>query len=772
MAAPLRSAPPLAGYWLASQTGGVYAYGDAHFYGALSGAPARGVDVVGIAPTPDGKGYWLASQTGGVYAYGDAHFYGALSGAPARGVDVVGIAPTPDGKGYWLASQTGGVYAYGDAHFYGAPGAPARFASRRGRRGLPLVAKLAGLSVPLPSRLPSTVAPPTTTTTTTATIPSPMAATTTTTAQVGATEPEPAPPTGGSLGPDVYVFSPAIPQSTVQSDLDAIYTSQQSDQFGDQRYAVLFEPGTYGTNSDPLVVNVGYYEEIAGLGLSPDDVVIDGVVNSYNQCSGTTCNATDNFWRSVMNLTIDVNTAGVTGCYDNGTDFWAVSQGSPMRRVEVDGKLTLMDYCENPAYASGGFIADSELTGPVTNGSQQQYLVRNSDIDSWSNGVWDQVFCGDNGAPAQSFASNSGDSGGPAPYTTLATCGNTEEEPYLYTNSSGDYEVFVPSLENGAVGPSWASGNTPGTSLPLSTFYVVQPSSTVGQVNAALAAGDNLLFTPGVYDVPLTIYVDHPGTKVIGLGFPTLVATGDNLAMQVADVAGVNISGMIFDAGSTTPGSPALLQIGSPGSTADYSSDPVTVDDVFFRVGGAEVGNVTTAFIDDSNYSILDDVWSWRADHGAGAGQWGSDTGETGLEVNGNDVTAYGLAVEHYQQYETIWDGQGGTVVFFQNEDPYDVPDQGAWMATATQDGYPAFYVPSGVTTFEGYGMASYSYFDLGVDIEDAMAFEVPDVPGVQLHDVLTRFLAGSGGIASVVDGTGAAVSSSFGGPADVVTYP
>jgi hypothetical protein len=67
-----------------------------------------------------------------------------------------------------------------------------------------------------------------------------------------------------------------------------------------------------------------------------------------------------------------------------------------MRRVHINGKLTLMDYCTgSPDYASGGFISDSEFSGEVTNGSQQQYIVRDSDLNGWSNGVWNQVFCGD-----------------------------------------------------------------------------------------------------------------------------------------------------------------------------------------------------------------------------------------------------------------------------------------------------------------------------------------------------------------------------------------
>jgi hypothetical protein len=578
------------------------------------------------------------------------------------------------------------------------------------------------------------------------------------------------PPTGGSLGSNVYVFSPSMSQSSIQSQLNTISSQQVSNQFGTQRYAILFQPGTYGSSSDPLVFTVGYYTSVAGLGQNPSQVVINGAIQSFNQCSGSTCNATDNFWRSMSNLTINV--MGNTGCYA-GDDFWAVSQAAPMRRVQINGTLTLMDYCTgSPDFASGGFIADSRFTGgTVTNGSQQQFVTRNSSLDGWSNSVWNQVFCGDPGAPAQSFASNSGDSGGPTSYTTLATCPVTEEEPYLYLDSSGNYNVFVPSLQTNSSGPTWtASSNTPGKSLPLTTFYVVTPSSSVATINQALSVGDNLLFTPGVYSYGSAIDVTSPDTKIIGIGFPTLIPTSGNITMSVADVSGVNISGLIFDAGPTS--SPALLQVGTQGSTVSHASDPVTIDDVFFRVGGAETGTAATSFIDNSNNSIIDDVWAWRADHGSGAGSWTSDQGNTGLIVNGNNVTAYGLFVEHYQQDEVIWNGQSGEVIFFQNENPYEVPSQSAWMSSPTQDGYPAFFVPNSVTSFQGYGMGSYSFFNQGVAIENAMAFQAPDTAGVQFHDLLTVFLTGSGGIESVINGTGAAVSPSFGGPSDVVTYP
>jgi hypothetical protein len=92
-------------------------------------------------------------------------------------------------------------------------------------------------------------------------------------------------------------------------------------------------------------------------------------------------------------------------------------------------------------------------------------------------------------------------------------------------------------------------------------------------------------------------------------------------------------------------------------------------------------------------------------------------------------------------------------------------------MASSTQDGCPAFFVPNSVTTFQGYGVGSHSFFSQGVAIENSMAFQAPNSSGVVFHDLLTVFLNGSGGILSVINGTGAAVSSSFGGPSEVVTY-
>jgi len=578
------------------------------------------------------------------------------------------------------------------------------------------------------------------------------------------------------FGPNVYVFTPSMPQTQIQATVNAIADQQISNQFGTQRYALLFEPGTYGSAADPLTFQVGYYTEVAGLGSSPGDVTIHGTIDVYNQCfpnttgGGTSCFALDNFWRSLSNLTISI--AGQSGCH-SGTDFWAVSQAAPMRRVSITGgNLSLMDYCSaGPQFASGGFIADSSFSGgTVINGSQQQFLVRNTSLDGWTNGVWNQVFSGDPGAPAQSFSATSGLPGGTQPYTTLATSPVTQEKPFLQTDSAGHYSVFVPALRHDSSGPSWAGGAAAGTSIPISKFFIATPSTPVLAIDLALAFGRNLILTPGVYNLRAPILVTRPNTVVLGLGFPTLVPQNGTPAMYVLGVPGVKLSGMIFDAGPKT--SPVLLQLGGQraGGFGD-AGNPSLVQDVFFRIGGATAGSATDSFVVNSSDVILDNIWAWRADHGTGVG-WTSNTADTGLVVNGNNVTAYGLFVEHYQKNEVIWNGQGGEDIFFQNEMPYDPPSQAAWMSGPAANGYPAFLISAKVSSFSGYGLASYCFFNQGVPIHSATAFAVPATPGVQLHDVLTRFLNASGGIDHVVNDTGAAVTAASPGPSDLVSYP
>jgi hypothetical protein len=109
------------GYWLASTRGGVFSYGDAGFFGSMGGQVLNR-PIVAITATADGGGYWLVASDGGVFAYGDAGYYGS-TGNIVLNRPVVGLAASPDGGGYWLVAADGGIFAYGDAAFYGSTGA-------------------------------------------------------------------------------------------------------------------------------------------------------------------------------------------------------------------------------------------------------------------------------------------------------------------------------------------------------------------------------------------------------------------------------------------------------------------------------------------------------------------------------------------------------------------------------------------------------------------------------------------------------------------------
>ncbi|MGW7407590.1 RICIN domain-containing protein [Streptomyces sp. NPDC054833] len=546
-------------------------------------------------------------------------------------------------------------------------------------------------------------------------------------------------PSDPDLGANVIVFDPSMSSSTIQSRLDTIFRQQETNQFGSQRYAVMFKPGTYSAD-----VNVGFYTQVLGLGLTPDAVSVNGAVHA--EADWFQGNATQNFWRGAENLSVNPASGG---------DRWAVSQAAAYRRMHLRGNLALDD----GGWSSGGYLADSKVDGQVDSGTQQQWLTRNSQLGSWTGSNWNMVFVGSQGVPATSFPK--------PPYTTVAQSPVTREKPFLYVDGAGAYQVFVPSVRTNSTATSWAGGNPSGTSLPLSQFYVVKPGATAAQINAALAAGQNLLVTPGVYHLDQTLKVTRPDTVVLGLGLATFVPDNGVTAMTVADVDGVKIAGLLFDAGTTN--SSTLVEVGPTGSSASHAADPTSLHDVYFRVGGAAVGKATTSLVVNSDNVIGDHMWIWRADHGSGVG-WTSNTADTGLVVNGDNVTMYGLFVEHFQKYQTVWNGNGGRTYFYQNEMPYDPPGQSAWMNGSTQ-GYAAYKVADSVTSHQAYGLGSYCYFNVNPSVTAARAIEAPNTANVRFTSMVTVSLGGTGTISHVVNNTGGP-SNSTTNVANLTNYP
>jgi hypothetical protein len=531
------------------------------------------------------------------------------------------------------------------------------------------------------------------------------------------------------FGPNVTIFSPSMPAASIQQQIDKVYAVQHHNEFGPQRNAFLFLPGSYHVD-----VPIGFYTEVIGLGASPDDVHITGNVRA--DASENNNNATTTFWRGIEGIAI--TPAG-------GTMQWAVSQAAPFRRMHIEGDLVLH---QHNGWASGGWMADSLIDGNVGSGTQQQWISRNSEWKSWTGSNWNMVFVGVNHPPAGEWPQ--------PPYTKIAETPVIREKPFLEVDARGNYSVRVPALRRDSTGITWHKGSTPGKSIPIGDFYLAHPGTdTAATLNAALAKGKNLLFTPGIYNLDAAIHVTRPNTVVLGLGFATLKPVNGTPAITTADADGIIIAGLLFDAGPLQ--SPALLEIGPEGSHSDHAANPILLHDVFFRVGGAGAGRVVANLVVNSNDTLIDHTWIWRADHGAGVG-WNLNTSANGLVVNGDNVTAYGLFVEHHQQYQVLWNGENGRDYFYQSEIPYDPPTQAAYSSGPGVNGWASYKVADGVKHHEAWGLGIYSVFTHPNIVLDR-AVEVPETPGVRFHHMITVALGNHGAINNVIDNKGGATA-------------
>ena len=540
------------------------------------------------------------------------------------------------------------------------------------------------------------------------------------------------------FGPNVHIIDPSMSSETIDSTLASFANEPQ---FGTNRYAVLFMPGTYNVEAP-----IGYYESIAGLGETPNAVTINGFITPNFGNDDPGANLTLTFWRSMENMRFNAGTDTAQGAAAN-TLQWGVSQGTALRRLQVNGSLELTD--TNCGFSSGGFIADSQITGNVNSCSQQQWFTRNSTMGSWTGSNWNMVFSGVEGAPFPNYPTNS--------FTVLPTTPTSREKPFLYVDRGHEYKVFVPSVKTSSSGVSWARRSEEGYSLPIGEFLIIQPSTLLADINKALTLGKNLIFTPGIYQYSGVIKITRPNTIVLGIGYPTIVPQTGTSAIEVADVDGVRLAGLLIDAGPVN--SPVLLQVGNPGGRrASHARNPTSLNDVFFRIGGATPGTATTTLEIDSDDVILDNIWAWRADHGNGVG-WTKNVGEHGLVVNGDNVLATGLAVEHYQQNQVVWNGEDGTTIFYQSELPYDVPGQSAWM-NGNANGFSSYSVAAGVKRHTAYGLGVYSFFDQGINIVEDSAITVPNTAGVFVTHAVSVFLTGSGSITHVVNDVGGSVQN------------
>ncbi|MCH5157139.1 MAG: sialidase [Clostridiales bacterium] len=520
------------------------------------------------------------------------------------------------------------------------------------------------------------------------------------------------------FGDNVYIFAPTDNPAEVRNVINSVYSKMETAHFTNDRYAFFFKSGAYDRN---ISLRVPFFTTFAGLGVNQDDTTV-GAINCEGDWNHTSL---VNFWRGVENLTF------------SNTSKWAVSQGTYLRDVHVKGDLYLYDTDTKGDYltASGGFLANSRVDGTVYSGSQQQWFTRNANIGSWQGGVWNMVFAGVKNAPQGSV------------YTSVNALPVLREKPYLvYEN--GNYAIKVPALKYESA--NYESNATAKTISFDNIYFARADRDNAATINANIVSGKHIVFLPGVYELEAPIVVNRADTVLLGTGLATLVSTKGNSCLEVGDVDGVSVSGLLFDAG--TKATDTLVKVGNSGGV--HADNPTFLYDCFFRVGG-NVKDNTYADISleiNANNCVTDNIWLWRADHGDGVG-WDSNNGDFGAVVNGDNVKCYGLFGEHYKKNNILWRGNGGYVVFYQSEIAYDVPSNERWANGGTK-GFASFEVSEDVTQFTAFGMGIYSNFWVdGIELDSAL--RVPDASGIRLTYVCAFAMSRKGIVHNVINSDG-----------------
>lgn len=554
-----------------------------------------------------------------------------------------------------------------------------------------------------------------------------------------------------SFGENVWFFAPEDDPELVQKELNTLWGQQETNQFGDVRYAVYFLPGEYDEQIQP---KVGFYMQVAGLGAMPDDVSLYTVGCDARWLGDNgNHNATCNFWRGVENLSARHYVT------------WAVSQATFMRRVHLEKTLYLHD---SNGWASGGFFSNSKVEFAVNSGSQQQWLSRNCDWETWMGENWNIVFAGieEGKTPKGTWPEHA--------YTDVPVVEEIREKPFLAYDEEKGFGVYVPQERTDAVGVDW----TPGEFIPMEDFYIAKPFvDNAETINAALQSGKHLFLTPGVYQLTEPIVVDREGTIVLGTGLATLRSMEGNACMEVVSDTKVTLAGILFDAGPEE--TEYLLAVGTGLETSDGSEDSNELEtehsatllaDMFFRVGGAKGydTDVKCCVKLYQNDVIGDNFWVWRADHGSGVG-WDNNRAANGIMVAGNNVTIYALMVEHFQEYQTIWEGENGKIIFYQCEIPYDVPNQESWLShDGAVNGFASIKIADTVKNHEAWGLGIYLY-NRDAEVELHSAMEVPEnAEDIRVHNICTVMITGNPGMSHIINEEGDAVW--YGGARAVIT--
>ena len=552
--------------------------------------------------------------------------------------------------------------------------------------------------------------------------------------------------TSNIFPPNVYKFYPGNDRET-QQIIDTIFSTQggtEPENHGQNsklNYAFLFMPGTYNLN-----IPIGFYTHVAGLGKTNNEVIINGGPRVDNGSTNYKVGALNNFWRTCENMTVYPTNHLQGDRYPSM--IYAVSQSCSLRSVTVNGILHLGAMEDGGmGFASGGFMANCNITEDLNMGSQQQFICRNTEYGSFPVALWNQVNvgCKSNEERGGCCINTTDPQISSSTLTVVDKTPLVMEKPYLAYDTGDGIVVLCPGILSNTKGNTLFDSTSDKT-ITKDNYRIVTDNITVSDLNTYLSNTNIkcIIFSPGRYNIDSPINLN--GQLLFGLGLPVLTSTKNNNIIK----GDGSICGIIFDAGYSSIGiarNNILVNLTNP--------NPSYLWDIVCRVGGGDDHNniyeVNTILYIGGDNSILDNVWCWVADHYADNNKyvgWENAVCQIGVHVTGYNVIAYGLFAEHTRDTNVLWEGDKGEVYMFQSEFNYFPPPD-------FQNFYFAAYDVRNVTAHTLKGAGAYSFFPSMTDNArpTTMAnagFNFEDVSKIDYENLTTVFLNGYGGIRHV----------------------
>ena len=484
---------------------------------------------------------------------------------------------------------------------------------------------------------------------------------------------------------------PGMPVGQIQATLDALARPAGRRRDGHRAgYALLFLPGTYGTRREPLQIKVGYYTEIAGLGAQPgrrhDQRQGRGLQPLPRRRRHEQLPRTGQLLAHHLQPHRSTSTRRARTAAGSRRNFWAVSQAVSMRRVDVTGGRPVADGLlhRRPAVRQRRLHRRLEAAA-----RGQRFAAAVADPQQRGRRAG-RTACGTRSSPASSARPTTPPSPNP-PYTTLDQTPVSREKPYLFVDAHGRVPGARAAAahrhprrlvgrrdDRRAAHPDRATSSSP------------SPATRSARSTRQLARGKNLLLTPGRLRHRRSIEVKRPGTVVLGIGHATLTAVGGAMPLEVADVAGRRRRRRHHrrrHARSRRCCCGSAKRRPAPASKAPGEPDHAVRRLLprrrpAHRQGRHGARGEQRQRADRPHLGVARRPRRRGLHDGVNGDteRWNTNTGRNGVVINGDDVTATGLFVEHFQRYNTIWNGERGTTVLYQNELPYDPPTQADWM--------------------------------------------------------------------------------------------